>query len=91
MEKNRHEDLAEKHLKNLSKESHTIISNQLSKKFSLILKRDSCQRAMYYQKNIVGTYRLDKIPTKKLFIMHTVDFSETLTASIKDILYCQLF
>ena len=86
MEKKRQEELAEKHLKNLSKESHTIISNQLSKTVLIdsekeILAKEQC----IINKKLVGSYRLDKIRSKKV-IYHAYSgcFSEALTASIKE-------
>lgn len=86
MEKKRHEELAEEHLKNLSKESHTIISDQLSKTVLIdsekeILAKEQC----IINKTLVGAYRLDKIRSRKV-IYHAYSgcFSEALTASIKD-------
>ncbi|MCB4398417.1 hypothetical protein [Synechococcus sp. MU1625] len=86
MEKKRHEDLAEIHLGNLRKESHTIISNQLSKTVLIdsekeILAKEQC----IIKKTLNGAYRLDKIPNKKI-IYHAYSgcYSETLTKAIKD-------
>ena len=86
MKQKRHEDLAEKHLQNLSKESHTIISNQLNETLLIDSEKEILGKEQgIIEKTINGTYRLDKILNKKV-IYHAYSgcFSDALTASIKD-------
>ena len=78
MEKKRHEELAEEHLKNLSKESHTIISNQLNKTVLIdsekeIIAKEQC----IINKTLVGTYSWTKSAAKKLFIIYSGCFRST--------------
>ena len=78
MKKKRNEDLAEKHLKNLSEESHTIISNQLSDTLLIDSEKEILVKSrVLLKKQSMEPIGWTKSSTKKLFIMHTVAASAT--------------